>query len=206
MITDYATLQSELATLLNRDDLTSAIPGFIQDCESRLRRDPRAYRLVSRGSFSVSGDGAQMPSDMAELESWYHDGPSYYGPIHIVNRDDLSDLKIGLGTTGVAAYAALVDGRARFAPVPDGTYLTQMTYWQKLPRLSASVTTNWLLLEHPDIYKYGSALFAAPYLREDERVNVWSAFYEAALDELDLATQRARFGGALARHVTPIGG
>jgi hypothetical protein len=206
MITDYATLQTALADLLGRTDLTAAIPGFIQDVESRLRRDERARRLTSRGTFNIAADGEALPTDLFEIESWYHNGPTYYGPIHVTTSDGLSELKLRHGITGPPAYAAIVDGRARFAPVPDATYPTQMTYWRKLTPLSASSTTNWLLLDSPDIYKYGAAMFAAPYLQEDPRLAVWERLYETALNELDHAAQRARFGGALRRNVTPIGG
>jgi hypothetical protein len=42
MITNYTTLQSTIASWLNRSDLTGSIPTFIQLAERRLLRDPRA--------------------------------------------------------------------------------------------------------------------------------------------------------------------
>lgn len=205
MITDYASLQTAIATLLNRTDLDDAIPGFIQDCESRLRRDPRARRLTNRGNFTISADGATLPSDLYEIESWYHAGPTYYGPLFVTDPKSIPELQIQHGPTGVPGFYAVVDGQARFAPTPDGTYTTRMTYWRKVSSLSASNTTNWLLLDSPDVYKYGAALFAAPFLRDDERIATWATLYEQGLNELDQATERARFGGALRRNVTPIG-
>lgn len=205
MITDYASLQAAIATLLNRTDLTDAIKGFIQDVESELRDDDRARKLTDRGTLSVSGDGMSLPSDLTQIESWYHDGSSYYGPIEIVSANQIPELKLRCGASGVPAYAAITDGKARFAPAPDGTYSTKMTYWRSLTPLSTSNTTNWLLLTRPDIYKYGAARFSAPMLRDDTRLAVWDAIYQRALEQLSDATQREQYGGSLRRQFTPIG-
>ena len=209
MITDYASLLTQIAGLLVREDLTDDIPGFVQLLEARLKDDPRARKLQDRANFAVSADGVALPSDFQELESWAHDGPTYFGPIHITGPESLPELKARCGLTGPPAYAAIIDSSptpiARFAPVPDDTYTTKMTYWRTITPLSATVTTNWLLLERPDIYLYGSALAAAPRLRDDERVPLWEGFYNQRMDELDAATERKRFGGQLRRHVTPMG-
>ena len=162
-ITNYATLQTELKNLLNRTSLTDDVPGFIQDLESDLMDDERAWKYTDRGVVAVSADGLAMPSDLKRIEAWYHDGQVYYGPLEIVNADMIPVLKRTNGTTGVPRYAAVVDGRARFAPAPDGSYSTKMTYWRAITPLSATNTTNFLLLARPDIYKYGAALYAAPF-------------------------------------------
>jgi hypothetical protein len=205
MITDYASLQTALANLLGRGDLTSHIPGFIQDLEAELKDDERVRKHADRGTLNVSGDGVLLPTDMMELESWYHDNDTYRGAIETVGVDAIPQLKQQYGATGVPLYAAIVDGRARFAPTPDATYATKMTYWRTITALSDANTTNWLLLDRPDIYKYGAARFSAPFLKEDERLPTWDALYQRALDQLSDATQRAQFGGPLRRQVTPIG-
>jgi len=59
-ITSYATLQSEIASWLNRDDLTSQIPTFIQfveaDVNSRLRHQKMVVRAqaTSNQEWSIT--------------------------------------------------------------------------------------------------------------------------------------------------------
>lgn len=205
MITTYATLQSAMADWLIKTNLTTQIPQFIQLVEARLKRDRRARKLQTR-TFSISSDNMALPSDFRSLDSWYLDGPTYYGEIQIVPADRLGELKARLGDTGVPAYAAILDTTARFAPAPDGTYSTKMVYWRKLLPLSATQTTNWLLTDHPDIYLYGALIESAPYLKDDARVPVWERRYEQALEELHEETQDRQFGGGSSRrHFTPIG-
>lgn len=206
MITSYSSLQSNVADWIVKSNLTSQIKTFIQLAESSFRRDKRCRKLQSR-TFSISADGIALPSDYHSMEEWYHDGPTYYGDIKIVPAGKLAQIKDRYGATGVPAYAAIVGGRRlRFGPAPDGTYSTKMEYWRRIESLSDTVTTNWLLDEHPDIYLYGTLMEAAPYLKDDERIAVWQTRLERALEELHAATQDEQFGGgSVRRHYDAIG-
>jgi hypothetical protein len=110
------------------------------------------------------------------------------------------------GATGVPQYAAIIDGTARYAPLPNDTYTTQMIYWRKVAALSDSNVTNWLLEDHPDIYVYGSLVHSAPYLKDDNRLAMWQALLDQAVAELDMATEEEQFSGSLRRQFRPIGG
>lgn len=203
MITSYATLQSSLQSWMVKPN--QDVTEFIQLAEARLKRDPRARKLQRR-SFQISADDTPLPSDYQATESWYHDGPTYFGEIQVVPSDRLGEIKARLGTTGPPSYVSVIDTVARFAPSPDAAYTTKLVYWRKLIDLSPTNTTNWLLTDHPDIYLHGSLLQATPYLKDDRRLAVWSELYERALEELHQATQMNQFGGGSSRrHFTPIG-
>lgn len=204
MITNYATLQTAIANWLNRSDLTTAIPEFIQIAEARFRADERCRKLEDGGAFVISADGEALPSDLMSIESWYHDGPTYFGPIDVVPANELGARK-GSHPSGAPAAAALIDGLAYFAPAPDGAYNTRMTYWRTVEPLGVSTSTNWLLDDHPDVYLFGALAETAPFLKDDERVALWETKAEAALNRLSKATQNKQFGGSLRRSFRPIG-
>ena len=206
MITNYASLQSTVMDWLDWPDLENAVPTFIQMAEAKFRRDARCRKLQDRGMFLISADGAQLPPDLQSLEAWWHDGPTYYGPIEIVGADQIGALKARYGPSGPPAYAALVDGTAVFAPAPDGSYTTRMTYWRTITPLSDENTTNWLLESHPDVYLYGSLVESAPYLKDDGRIETWGVLLERALNELHRSTWDRQFSGTMRRQVRPIGG
>lgn len=205
-ITDYATLKTNVADWLNRSDLTDVIPTFVQLAEQGFERDDRCRKVQYRGTFTISADGASLPSDYMAMEGWWHDGPSYYGPIEIVGPEQLGGKKARLGDTGAPSFAALVDGVAYFAPAPDGAYTTKMTYLRKIVPLSDSNTTNWLLTDHPDVYLYGTLVESAPYLKDDGRIEVWLGRLEKALNELHRATWNAQWSGTMKRQRKAIGG
>ncbi len=207
LVTNYETLKAHIADTLNRLDLTSVIPNFIQQFESRAKDDFRLRRLTNRGDFSVSTDLVRLPPDLYSLEAWYHDGPVYFGPIEIVSPDQIGLLKAKYGATGVPQYAAIVAERARFAPVPDATYSTKMAYWQTLTPLSDSASTNWLLESRPDIYLYGTLIEAHNYLKDPEKEARDEARLQNLIEAHYLASVDNQFGGTMGRrNVTPIGG
>jgi hypothetical protein len=81
-------------------------------------------------------------------------------------------------------------------PYPDGEYDAELLYYAKIPALSDSNTSNWLLEESPDLYLYAALIQSAPYLKEDDRINVWAGLYQRLFDDMMLADERARIGSS----------
>src|SRR5262245_57353798 len=105
MITSYATLQSEVASVLNRTDLTEPIKTFIQSAEKRLRRDRRARKLASQ-DFVVSAVETNLPAQFQSLQSLYHNGPTFFGALEIVSANDLADVSRRFPPNGPPQKAA----------------------------------------------------------------------------------------------------
>jgi len=195
-INSYTNLQTEIADLLIRTDLTAAIPGFIQNAESKLRRDTRARTLISQ-NLTLDVQTVNLPVDFRELESLYHDGPSFFGEIETVSAGELGDVEANEGETGVPSHAAILGQTLRLAPVPDQSYTARLVYWATISRLTANNLSNWLLAEHPDIYLYASLIESAPYLRDDARMPLWKGELSERLEELHRDTVAGQYGGSL---------
>jgi hypothetical protein len=205
-ITDYSSLQSNLASLLVRTDLTSDIPTFIQMAEADFKQDTRVRKLTNRGTVLISAETVTLPSDLVAIESWYHDGPTYFGHIDVVDANQLPQVKLQHGTTGPPQAAAFVgDSVWRTAPVADETFSTKMSYWRGITALSDTNTTNWVLTHHPNLYLYGAAMHAAPRLKDDTRIPMWERFLARAYDGLENKNEEEAFSGAVSRRYTPIG-
>src|SRR5207245_438282 len=69
-------------------------------------------------------------------------------------------------------YFTIFSSEIELAPTPDAAYTIEMVYRQLIPPL-ASNGTNWLLAAAPDLYLYGALLEAAPYIKEDARIQTW---------------------------------
>lgn len=201
-ITNYAGLRSAIADWLIRTDLSdSTLNTFIDNAERVLKRDHRVRKLFNV-PLTVNAETVTLPADYRELESLYHDGPTYYGDIETVDGGSLAEIKRRVGNdTGVPRYAAIVDGVARFGPEPDGTYTLRLEYWATIEALSSTNLSNWLLDENPDIYLYASLVETAPYLRDDPRLAVWKTELESRLEALHDNTVRGQYSGTLTRRV-----
>ena len=65
-ITTYDELKTAIADFLNRDDLTSTIPTFIDLAEAALNRDLRHWRNENRAIAPVNSRYSALPSDFVE--------------------------------------------------------------------------------------------------------------------------------------------
>jgi hypothetical protein len=72
-----------------------------------------------------------------------------------------------------------------------------LTYLSGITGLSDAATTNWLLTQYPSAYLWGTLSFAAPYIGDDPRMQMWLAGREAAFERIRLADRRAKYPAGL---------
>ena len=198
----YSDLQSRILDWLDRSDLTSVVTDFISDAEARLNRDVRVRQLSARTDVDITADGHDLPTDLRVVDSWYHDGSTYFGPLEMVDAGKLPELKAVYGQTGVPMFFSVVDGEgltAYFAPEPDDTYSTKLTYYRRVPALSDVATTNWFLDSHPDIYRLAAMSEAALYLKDSELYAGVEAQLGPRLEDLDRSANAEQYAGSLVR-------
>lgn len=197
-ITNYTNLQSTIADFLNRDDLTSTIPVFVQLAESQLNRELRHWKMETRATATIdAGDQySQVPGDWLEtIRMSISDGNT--SKVDQTSLTDLMDKReAGLNQVGRPRFYAHAGESFELYPTPNQTYNIELMYYQKIPALSASQTTNWLLDFAPDAYLYGSLVQASPYLGEDERVAVWNGLYNAAVASINAQNEKSRYSGS----------
>lgn len=194
-ITTYSELQSAIADFLNREDLTSAIPTFISLAEADMQRKVRHWRMEARANASIDTQFSAVPADWVETTRFYITD-SQTSPLDLISMAEMVQRRQQTeNTSGRPRYYAMAGGQFEVFPTPDGTYTAELLYFSKIPALSVSNTTNWLLTDSPDAYLYGALVHSAPYLKDDARAQVWAALYQSAIDTLNNASNAARFSG-----------
>lgn len=192
-ITSYAELQTAAANWLDRADLTSRIPEFIELAEARFNRVIRAPDMVTRNtSFTVDSQYETLPSGFLELIRFSISGaPNRH--LEILTAEEMDEKREIHESSMEPRYIAVVGDSFEFLPTPDSTYTGLLSYYDAIDGL-ATTDPNWLLTSHPDIYLFGTLLEAAPYLKDDERVPLWESRLQKALSELHKMNDRKRFG------------
>ena len=83
------------------------------------------------------------------------------------------------------------------APTPNANYTFEVLYYQRVQPLDSSNQTNWFTEYAPQALLYGSLLQAMPFLKNDNRVQLWQTMYQQAMeilvaeDKLRLADRQA---------------
>lgn len=205
-ISTYTELKSAVADWLNRDDLTSVIPTFISLAEAGMERVLRTRKMLVRSTAPLDTQYSAVPADFLEIRSMKLTSTSPIQPMFAETIESLDDRDATDSAPGRPMYFSVVGNQIRVHPTPDATYTAELAYYAKLDKLSDSVSTNWILSQHPDAYLYGALLQASPYLKDDERTAVWSNLYVASIEAMRTADERAASsGGALVARTKSFG-
>jgi len=195
MPTTYATLKTAIADFLNRDDLTSVIPTFIALAEADMQRKLRHWRMEVRATASLDTQFSAIPADWVETIRFYLT-TGETSRLELISQAEMIDRKeADSNVTGRPYYYAMTGSQFELYPVPDGTYAGELLYYAKIPALSDSAATNWLLTNAPDAYLYGALIHSAPYLKDDARIQIWAGLYQSAIDGLNTSSNDARHSG-----------
>jgi hypothetical protein len=186
-ISTYAELVTAVGDWLDRDDLTARVPTFIQLAEARLNRlleDPEMDVTVTT---AATGDATALPADFGSMVSVsVGDGQlAATGPVEFAGYDTT--------ISGNPRRYMIVDGAISFWP-GDGSASIRMVYRRRLPALTVSNTTNWLLTLAPDAYLYGALVQASAFLAEDDRLELWKMSFDEAIGELRADGSRRKWG------------
>lgn len=192
-ITSYSALQTSIGDWLNRSDLASVIPDFITMAEAQFNRVLRHRKMVERATATLDSEYSAMPADWLESIR-YQLNTNPITVMEFVSPDQAAVLKGAYSTSGKPIFYSQIGQQFQVIPAPDSgsAYTGELTYYAKIPALSSGNTSNWLLVDSPDIYLYGSLLQSAPYLQDDQRLAVWSAIYQRLLEDLKVSDERSR--------------
>ena len=194
-LANYENLKTAVAGWLNRTDLTSDIIDFITLCEDEIARRVET-EFERRDTITLNAEVVSLPSDLREITSLALDDANRGGPIEILSPEQLTLYKAASGRrTSYPRKAAITTNGTELilAPVPDTSYVAEIIYATKLDRLSSSVSTNWILDDHSDVYLYGSLIHSAPFLKDDQRMGVWQSLFEKALAQIAALIERRKW-------------
>lgn len=192
-ITSYATLQSEIASWLNRDDLTATIPTFIQFVEADVNSRLRHQKMVVRAQATSNQEFVQLPADWLEaINVHIIDGAQ---PLRFVTLDEADRINKQQIITQPSFYS-IMDDALEIVPAPATDIDIEMIYYGKIAALSDTNTSNWLLVKAPDLYLYGALVHASPFLLDDQRVGLFANMYNSRLESLGLESDKALHSGS----------
>lgn len=184
----YSSLKTDLGKYLQRYDalITDQIPQFIALCQIRIPREMKilGFRQEVTGTFS----GSTLTNGIMQKPSDWRKTIAFYVGTGADNNTHTPVLSRDYSYIRTVYPDASVTGTPRF--YGDAAYnywLVQPTptampykipYFGTLTQLDDTTQTNWLTENAPDMMLYGSLLEAMPFIKTDERIQVWQAAYD----------------------------
>lgn len=190
-IVDYASLQASVASWIHRTDLTALIPDFIMLAESNMQGDLNARAMEARTTLTCTpGLGlasrlVTLPNDMLEMRRLLVVDADPAGVLKYKSPDQLVADNPNLLSAGRPVDFTVIAGSIELSPPPDSAYPLELIYQQRIPSLSTGNPTNWLILQNPSIYLWGTLLAAMPFTQDDARLNTFSTLYAKAKETIN---------------------
>jgi len=194
----YTTLKASIANWLNRSDLTAEIQDdFIKLTEADLNSKLRVRSMIAQVNITVNAETADLPTDFLQIRNFYILSGQTKTPL-VYTTPSSMDTTSGTSTTGKPTTFTILGDTLRFSPKPDATYTAVMNYFKKFPALSSTVSTNFILENHPAIYLYGSLFHAANFLGgiNPQQIQTWQQMFATALERLELNDREDEYNGS----------
>lgn len=194
----YAALQASVIRYAFRDgdtDFASAVPDFITLTESRINRELRVAEMEAAATITLTNSAGTLPTDYLEFRRVVAN-TSPTTPLELVTPDFAAG-EYGTTYSGYPVHFTITGNT--ITVFPSTTATIALRYYQKVPALSDSNTTNWLLAKAPEIYLYGALVEAGPFMMDDAAAARYAALFQKAMRDLMSADTGARYARATMR-------
>ena len=192
-ITTYAELRTAVENWLDHTLFTARVPEFIALAEATFNRRLRTRQMEATATLTPSSGTAALPADYLAWRRVTWTGSSRI-ELEYVAPSWLQAAYPSQPSSSPRVFT--IEGASlRIMPV-DGTAL-ELDYYQKIPALSDSNTTNWLLTAHPDLYLFGALVEAELLAVNDERFPLWKARRDEVMEEVQMLANKSRGAGGI---------
>lgn len=178
----YDSLVTSVQAYLERTDAVTLqyIPTFIMLAEQVLAADLKFLGNLNVGVVTMTAGQAsfQKPARWHKTVSMTMQVDGERQPLFLRKYEYLREYWPSSTATDVPKYYADYDyDHWLIAPTPDANYSIEVAYYERVQPLDSTNQSNWFTTYAPQAMLYGTLLQAMPFLKNDERMQLWQAQY-----------------------------
>jgi hypothetical protein len=167
------------------------VDDFIDLAEAELNNEVRAREMEALTTTVATAGYLINPTDWL---AWKVISLSSGGKKYDLNPYSSENAIVQQGTSGSTAATGyeVIGDKTYLVPTGSGSYRT--IYYQKIPALTSSANTNWLLTNYPHIYLGRVLKFASLWGVEDARIPGFIQVADQAVARLNNASSLGNYG------------
>lgn len=202
IVQNASDLQAACVEWLARDQdatLIARIPTFFQLFEAKMNRCLFVRQMESRTqaqtdpSVTAEPEFVALPDDFQTMRRIRVSNERGKPQLDFLSGPQMDEMRTRQAdVAGCPRYFTIFGNEIELFPTPASLVTLEMIYRQNLPSVNSN-STNWLLTLAPDAYLYGSLLESAPYIKQDERIQIWGTAVTAALADLNSLGSNSAF-------------
>ena len=188
-ITTFTELQAAVVDWSHRADLSTKFADFVKLAECSVLRELELRINEATATGTATGDTITPPAGMARIEriEIVSGGTKYtlaYTPPNGIERLTSS--------LGLPSRFTIENNLIRLIRAPDTSYTYTLFYIPDFVAITAANPSNWVLLNAPDVYLYGTLQQQSLYCLDDENAKKWGAFFESAMSAVKRSDESRR--------------
>lgn len=114
-------------------------------------------------------------------------------PDHILSQYNQNSI------TGIPKFYSISGDKIKLTPIPDSSYNININYDANLTALSSINPTNFILVNYPYLYLYGSLIETCIYCNDPDQVQFYQQKYNEAIEEIWKNYNDQSFSGSVLR-------
>lgn len=189
VVMTYDSLASDIQGYLERTDTATVekIPTFIMLAESVIASEIKflGNLTVVESAMTLNNPVLQKPSRWHKTVSMNVTVDGEKQPVFLRKYEYLreywpNDTKLDVPKF----YCDYNYDNWLVAPTPSANFDFEVLYYERVQPLDSTNQTNWFTIYAPQALLYGSLLQAMPWLKNDDRMPMWKAEYQAIIATL----------------------
>jgi len=192
----YTSLQSDIRNYLERGGITDPIvyeqiPRLITLAERRIARELKIQGFQTVVTTAMQAGLAVYPKpdrwrETISMNIGTGSGNNVRTQVYPRAYEYVRQYWPNESLTATPEFYADYDYRHWvFAPTPDAAYPMEILYYELPPLLDETNETNWLTEFAPNVLLYASLVEATPFVKDDQRVQLWQGYYDRAMSALN---------------------
>lgn len=165
---------------------------FLDLAEGYFNINLRCREMMEVADLTPSSNVCTLPSDYLEYIRVVEKASIRRKLAYITA--DAADQVYPTRASGLSCHFMLVGDELTALPLSSNTI--ELTYYEKLPALSGSATSNWLLVKSPNLYLHGCMMYAAEYVRDADKLAQETGIVDTLIGQLNDMDSRSQFGNA----------
>lgn len=181
-MTTYTALQTAIIEDTHRADLTSLLPRFIRLGEGLIRRELKAYELLTTltDSDRISEGLYNLPGTITEIRSIHLQGRSG-DALHRVGPNAIRRLDL---SADVVQYAQMGNDTIEFRGNPSASDVFDVRYFG-IPAPLATTPTNTLLTDHEGLYQAAATYYLYLHTQDRELAQDHADTFDAIMERIN---------------------
>lgn len=207
-ITDFSSLQTALLDHMARSDLSTVAPeliGFATDYFNyggdHLSDPPLRIREMEEVTSLTPVSGVcSLPTDYLQYRRVVEEMATRR-PLKYITPDAAEEMYASR-YAGLARHFTIIGSSLYTFPLASNDI--ELTYYQRIPHLTVSNTTNWLLTLHPQIYLRAAMVAACVYIKDFQQAEANRGLLRALVSGLNGSNMLGNYANAGMRIAGPV--